>query len=322
MLKLTVKGEERWDEEKEVFIPAMKEHTLQLEHSLLSISKWEAIYHKPFLSTDLNKDMIVDYIKCMTINPAPDEVYENITPGQIKALERWLLDSGMSPNYTALLMRSMRALINRINQRGCELFKDVRTQRCQTVKRAVDELVIKRLRTMKLDNPKEDQARNIFLFCFYGMGIPLIDAAMLKKTQLKNGHISYRRQKTGRLVTIAVGPELEQLIKHLSQNDSAYLLPILTSADRTETQRQYRRFYQRYMRALRKLSVGLNSECHLTSYTPRHSWASIAYKNGIDINVIARALGHANTNITYLYIKEINDTQLECANRLVMQALL
>ncbi|MBP5594387.1 MAG: hypothetical protein J6Y02_03320 [Pseudobutyrivibrio sp.] len=92
MLKLTVKGEERWDEEKEVFIPAMKEHTLQLEHSLLSISKWEAIYHKPFLSTDLNKDMIVDYIKCMTINPAPDEVYENITPGQIDQVTNYIKD--------------------------------------------------------------------------------------------------------------------------------------------------------------------------------------------------------------------------------------
>ena len=248
---------------------------------------------------------------------------DELTAEHIKAFNRWIIDNGNKDGYARLHLRCLRGLINRIIPNGSELFKLVRTSNCQTEKRAVSEETIKEIRDYDLSaKPNEALARDIFLFCFYGMGIPLIDAAMLKKTQLKNGHISYRRQKTGRLVTIAVGPELEQLIKHLSQNDSAYLLPILTSADRTETQRQYKRFYQRYMRALRKLSVGLNSECHLTSYTPRHSWASIAYKNGIDINVIARALGHANTNITYLYIKEINDTQLECANRLVMQALL
>ena len=92
MLKLTIKGEERWDEEKEVFVPAMKEHTLQLEHSLLSISKWEAIYHKPFLSTELNKDMIVDYARCMTINPVPDAVYDYISAENIDQITDYIKD--------------------------------------------------------------------------------------------------------------------------------------------------------------------------------------------------------------------------------------
>ena len=92
MLKLTVKGEERWDEEKEIFIPATKEYTLQLEHSLLSISKWEAIYHKPFLSTELNKDMIVNYAKCMTINPIPDEMYNYLSPENINQIADYIKD--------------------------------------------------------------------------------------------------------------------------------------------------------------------------------------------------------------------------------------
>ena len=92
MLKLTVKGEERWDDEKEVFIPAMKEHTLQLEHSLLSISKWEAIYHKPFLSTEMSKEMIISYAKCMTINPVPDAVYDYITAEHINLITDYIKD--------------------------------------------------------------------------------------------------------------------------------------------------------------------------------------------------------------------------------------
>ena len=93
MLKLVIKGEERWDDERERFIPAMKEHTLQLEHSLLSISKWEAIYHKPFLSTEMSKEMIVSYAKCMTINPnVPDEVYDYITAEHINQITDYVKD--------------------------------------------------------------------------------------------------------------------------------------------------------------------------------------------------------------------------------------
>jgi hypothetical protein len=93
MLKLTVKREERWDDEKEMFVPAIKEHVLSLEHSLLSISKWEAIYHKPFLSTDLTKEMIITYAKCMSINPnVPDEVFECITAEDINKITDYIKD--------------------------------------------------------------------------------------------------------------------------------------------------------------------------------------------------------------------------------------
>lgn len=267
-------------------------------------------------ATNKLEKFLHDTMPCRQVTPA------NITPGQIKALERWLLDSGMSPNYTALLMRSVRALINRINQRGHELFKDVRTQRCQTVKRAVDEQVIKRLRTMKLDNPKENLARYIFLFCFFCMGMPLIDAVHLKKAQLKNGIITYYRRKTHRMVNIVVENALTKVIKAIgTDTSSAYLLPILKSDNTTECYHEYKRFYQRYMRALRSISKKLGLECPLTSYTPRHTWASIAYKNNGDINSISQSLGHANTNITSIYIKEISHTQLKRVNNIVINAV-
>ena len=162
-------------------------------------------------------------------------------------------------------------------------------------------------------------ARDIFLFCFYSMGIPLIDAAHLKKSQLKNGRITYYRHKTHRMVSIEVVPELAELLKRLTHENSPYLLPILTSEDETEKKKQYKRFYQRYRRALIKLSAILGDDIHLTSYVARHSWASIAYKNGISINIIAQALGHANTDITLAYIKELDNSLLHEAVRIVCQ---
>lgn len=92
MLEVIVKGEEIFDEEKNEFIPAMAPHTLKLEHSLLSIAKWEEIYHKAFLSTELDFPMVVDYIKCMTINNVPDKVYEYITPEIVNKVTEYIKD--------------------------------------------------------------------------------------------------------------------------------------------------------------------------------------------------------------------------------------
>ena len=63
MLQITIPANELWDEKNEVFIN-VKETTLQLEHSLVSLSKWESKWNKPFLANN-NKttDEILDYIR-------------------------------------------------------------------------------------------------------------------------------------------------------------------------------------------------------------------------------------------------------------------
>lgn len=73
MLLVTVPATELYDEVTEQFINT-KEQTLQLEHSLVSISKWEATWRKPFLSKgDKTDEELMDYVKCMTIT-------QNVSP--------------------------------------------------------------------------------------------------------------------------------------------------------------------------------------------------------------------------------------------------
>ena len=90
MLKLTVSGEEQWDEEKEEFIPSLSPVTLILEHSLISLSKWESKWHKPYLSTKLNREQTIDYIRCMTINNVDDVVYDYITDSQLNEIADYI----------------------------------------------------------------------------------------------------------------------------------------------------------------------------------------------------------------------------------------
>lgn len=92
MLRLIVPiSPEGWDEKKEEFVEA-KTQTLQLEHSLLSLSKWESKWCKPFLSNDQKTDEeILDYIKNMTISQSVDpDVYSHLTVENFKEIDTYI----------------------------------------------------------------------------------------------------------------------------------------------------------------------------------------------------------------------------------------
>lgn len=94
MLELEIKDDEVWDPYKEEFIKT-RECKLKLEHSLVSISKWEANWHKPYLTKDeKTREETLDYIKCMTLTQnVPDEVYENLTPNHLITIKNYINDS-------------------------------------------------------------------------------------------------------------------------------------------------------------------------------------------------------------------------------------
>ena len=81
---------EKWDETKQEFVYS-KSHTLRLEHSLVSLSKWEAKWNKPFISKE-NKtyEETVDYIRCMTISQANPEAYENLSDENIQMVKDYI----------------------------------------------------------------------------------------------------------------------------------------------------------------------------------------------------------------------------------------
>ena len=81
---------EGWDEEKQEFVEP-EVYTLQLEHSLLSLSKWESKWCKPFLSSNKTNEETMDYIKCMTVmqNVRP-EIYSLLTEMNIKQITDYI----------------------------------------------------------------------------------------------------------------------------------------------------------------------------------------------------------------------------------------
>lgn len=91
MLQIIVPKTELWDEEKEEFI-YVKEHKLQLEHSLVSISKWESKWCKSYFSKkEKTKEEILDYIRCMTITQNVDPyVYYCLTKDNEEQIKKYI----------------------------------------------------------------------------------------------------------------------------------------------------------------------------------------------------------------------------------------
>jgi len=109
MLKITIPSVELYDESKGEFIYT-KGQTLTLEHSLVSLSKWESKWNKPFLSKD-NKTIeeTIDYVKCMTITQNVDEdVYKYLTDNNMNQVSKYI-----EADMTATTFPNSKKNINR-----------------------------------------------------------------------------------------------------------------------------------------------------------------------------------------------------------------
>ena len=92
MLELVIPAVEYWDEVNEEFVTKEKEQVLELEHSLISISKWESKWNKPFLTKDEKTvEETIDYIRCMTLTKNVDpSVYSRLTNEHIKQVIEYI----------------------------------------------------------------------------------------------------------------------------------------------------------------------------------------------------------------------------------------
>ena len=99
MLQITIPAIELWDEGKQEFVYG-NEQVLQLEHSLVSLSKWESKWEKPFLSKEgKTTEETIDYIRCMTITPNVDaEVYNHLTDRIISQVNNYI-DAPMTATW-------------------------------------------------------------------------------------------------------------------------------------------------------------------------------------------------------------------------------
>lgn len=240
--------------------------------------------------------------------------------------EAWLKANGNCPNTTSFYMRILRAVYNRAVEKELteqrHPFKHVYTGISKTMKRAVPLKAVKRIKELDLAlKPHLDYARDMFLFSFYTRGMSFIDMAYLKKSDLKNGILTYRRRKTGQQLTIKWEKCMEEIVaKYASRSAIQYLLPIITSPLADE-RKQHRNAIFRVNTALKEVARLADLQIPLTMYCARHGWASIAKSKNIPISVISEGMGHDSEETTRIYLASLDTSVIDRANSLILKSL-
>lgn len=264
-------------------------------------------------------------------------LFSDMTAEKLESYQRWLQERNICLNTCSAYMRALRAMHHRaLPFLNTAPFSKVFTGRTKTEKRCISQSEILQLKALPLQpGGSLAFARDIFLFSFYAMGMPFVDIAYLRKSQLRNGCIYYARHKTGQQIQVALLPAMLEIIMRYEQGDSEFVFPILSdkvgdsvssssvssSSVSAQQHRQYTARLRQYNYNLHQLSKMLGLAKPLSSYVVRHSWASIAYLHHLDISLISKALGHTKSSTTFIYIKSLFDSDLFEANQTLMEDL-
>lgn len=250
---------------------------------------------------------------------------EGVDSDLMAAYGSYLSETGVCPNTVSFYMRNLRAIYNRAVDKELTVqrypFKHVYTGIDKTVKRAVPIEVIRQIRDLDLSlHPVMDYARDIFMFSFYTRGMSFVDIAFLKKKDLRDGILSYRRHKTNQQLFIKWEKPMQEIIDKYDTADTPYLLPVI-KCNGNDERTQYINEAHRVNRSLKKIGRLLGLAIPLTTYVARHGWASIAKSKNIPIATISEAMGHDSENTTRIYLASLDTSVVDKANSLILRSL-
>ena len=222
-------------------------------------------------------------------------------------------------------MRILRAVYNRAVEKNLTAnqnpFKHVYTGIDKTVKRALPLKTIRQIKNLDLSLlPSLEFVRDMFLFSFYTRGMSFIDMAYLKKKDLSNGILSYRRRKTGQQLFIRWEKCMQEIVEKYDNPQSEYLLPIIKPMNGNE-RTQYQNAMCMINRKLKTIGNMVGVQLPLTMYTARHSWASIAKNKNVPISVISEGMGHDSELTTQIYLASLDTTVVDKANSMILDLL-
>ncbi len=254
-----------------------------------------------------------------------DLLLDEINSDMMLMYEAYLRNKGITKNSSSFYMRILRAVYNRAVEKELTQqrfpFKHVYTGIDKTVKRAIPLKAIKQIKNLDLSlNQSADFARDMFLFSFYTRGMSFIDMAYLKKKDLANGILTYRRRKTGQQLFIKWERCMQEIVDKYDTMGNCYLLPIIKVPNINE-RKQYENTLRLVNNKLKDIAKIIHLQIPLSTYVARHAWASIAKSKNIPISVISEGMGHDSEMTTQIYLSSLDSSVINEANSLIIKEL-
>ena len=284
-----------------------------------------------------------------------DICIKKINADLMKDYERYLLSENKSWNTISCYMRSLRAVYNLalrekilvVKKTEESPFSRVFTGNAKTEKRAISgESIVKLISLNEVtDSNRESNeatgsngtaihslafSRDLFMFSLSTQGMSFTDMANLKKENIGEKFIRYKRKKTGQSITIEMEDCIREIIERYADSNSDFIFPILRNLKNSKASKVsegYEKWKKTanaltaYNKNLKKLAGLAGISEHLTSYVARHSWATMASQEGIPMATISRGMGHESEKTTRIYISQIDYSDVGRANRQILSRI-
>lgn len=258
--------------------------------------------------------------------------FSDISRDNLKGYQRKLVDRECQPNTISTYMRMLRSIYNQGADLGYapyvnRLFHDVYTGIDSGHKRALSR---KELQILLYKDPGTEELRNIqngARLVYQLCGIPFVDLTHIRSSNIHGDLLEYRRMKTGVKVSVKLLKPAIDIIRHYAGTAGLSMKkkgPYLFHFLRTENSFRSREGYLEYQTALRHFNdrlctlgrtLGLKEK--VSSYTLRHSWATIAKYVGVPIEMISELLGHKSIKTTQIYLSCFKASDLAKVNKKV-----
>lgn len=161
--------------------------------------------------------------------------------------------------------------------------------------------------------PRQIEALDVLVFIFYSRGMAFQDVYRLRWSMISDGHIRYKRSKTGALIDVEVVPELEEIMRRYHRKDSPYVLPFLHESRKGNIGKELSE--KSALRRINRAVYNIIGDVKLTTYVLRHTWATLMLEDGSPVEVISQCMGHSSIRTTQIYLSRISSRKIDKAVR-------
>ncbi|PNW27219.1 tyrosine-type recombinase/integrase [Formosa algae] len=260
----------------------------------------------------------------------------NITPEWLQAYENWMLSNGKSVTTIGFYLKNLRTVLNEAIEKGSLTIENYPFSKskyqipsARNIKKALFIEDIKKIVEYKPKSESEEYARDMWLFSYLCNGINMKDVAKLKLKNFDKKHIYFIRSKTERstkskqktIVVVRINKINEIISKwaNKTNNPDDYVFPILS--DKDDPQQEHNKIKQAIKtinKYNKRIAEDLGIESKLTTYSARHSFATITKRSGASSEYIGESLGHSSVRTTENYLDSfLDETRESFQNKLL-----
>lgn len=241
-------------------------------------------------------------------------MFEDVTKDFLDDFEKWMLSNGKSLTTVGIYLKTLRAIMNLAESSGIISEKEYPFGRRKyiipvgrNIKRTLDAEHIEKIFNYKTDPfTSMDQAKDFWIFSYLCNGINNMDIAHLRWSNIQQDKIVFKRSKTKRTKTdnpvkiIALrNPDIDRIIKKWGTKPNAlkdiFVFEIIDNTDNTKRAREKAQLFTHVMNDwLKEIGKDLKLPIKLTTYTARHSFATMLVRGDAPLAFASQTLGHSN----------------------------